>query len=134
MMLAQFGQFAAFFGMGAATMTRRQPHRVPAGDHRRSDCRDAGAVGDFSRPRIRSRRDGGAPDGFARRLNFGLAKLEAGAHAIPTHSMSPQTAHLCIVNPLSGQSLAGLFSTHPPMEQRIANLQRVGQTMGQFAF
>ena len=40
----------------------------------------------------------GSPDG----LINGLQKLERGAAQIPTHSMSPQTAHLCIVNPLRG--------------------------------
>ncbi|MEK7364031.1 MAG: protease HtpX, partial [candidate division NC10 bacterium] len=36
---------------------------------------------------------------------------------------SPSTAHLFIVNPLSGQSLLRLFSTHPPIEERIARLR-----------
>ena len=37
---------------------------------------------------------------------------------------SPATAHLFIVNPLSGRSLMTLFSTHPPLEDRIARDQR----------
>ena len=36
---------------------------------------------------------------------------------------NPATAHLFIVNPLSGRSLASLFSTHPPLEDRIARLR-----------
>ena len=36
---------------------------------------------------------------------------------------SPQTAHFFIVNPLSGRSMAGLFTTHPPLEERIARLR-----------
>jgi heat shock protein HtpX len=36
---------------------------------------------------------------------------------------NPATAHLFIVNPLSGRSLMALFSTHPPIEERIARLQ-----------
>jgi len=36
---------------------------------------------------------------------------------------NPATAHLFFVNPLSGQMLAKLFSTHPPMEERIARLR-----------
>ena len=35
----------------------------------------------------------------------------------------PATAHLFIVNPLSGRSLMNLFSTHPPLEERIARLR-----------
>jgi heat shock protein HtpX len=35
---------------------------------------------------------------------------------------SPETAHLFIVNPLSGRALMNLFSTHPPHEERIARL------------
>ncbi|MDP2912625.1 MAG: zinc metalloprotease HtpX [Candidatus Omnitrophota bacterium] len=37
---------------------------------------------------------------------------------------SPQTAHLFIVNPLSGSFIAGLFSTHPPVEERIKRLMK----------
>jgi heat shock protein HtpX len=36
---------------------------------------------------------------------------------------SPSTAHMFIVNPLSGRSLMSLFSTHPPLEERIARLR-----------
>jgi heat shock protein HtpX len=35
----------------------------------------------------------------------------------------PSTAHMFIVNPLSGRSLMSLFSTHPPLEERIARLR-----------
>jgi heat shock protein HtpX len=36
---------------------------------------------------------------------------------------NPTTAHMFIVNPLSGRSLMSLFSTHPPLEDRIARLR-----------
>lgn len=36
---------------------------------------------------------------------------------------SPQTAHMFIVNPLSGDAIASLFSTHPPIQERIKRLQ-----------
>ena len=62
----------------------------------------------------------GSPDG----LINALLKLERGAAQIPTHSMTPQTAHMCIVNPLRGLGgITSLFSTHPPMDKRIAALE-----------
>ena len=60
------------------------------------------------------------PDG----LIGALQQLEWAAQRIPSQSMTPQTAHLSIVNPLAGgQRFAKLFSTHPPMEDRIAALR-----------
>ncbi len=52
-----------------------------------------------------------------------LEKLEAANRALPMPGARPQTAHMFIVNPLSGGGLAGLFSTHPPIEERIARLR-----------
>ncbi|MBP1686560.1 MAG: endopeptidase htpX [Deltaproteobacteria bacterium] len=51
-----------------------------------------------------------------------LEKLESAAQRVPLDA-SPQTAHLFIVNPLSGRSFANLFSTHPPLEERIRRLR-----------
>jgi heat shock protein HtpX len=51
-----------------------------------------------------------------------LEKLERGASALPMDA-NPSTAHLFIVNPLRGSSLLNLFSTHPPVEQRVARLR-----------
>ena len=36
---------------------------------------------------------------------------------------NPATAHMFIVNPLTGSSLMNLFSTHPPLEERVARLR-----------
>jgi len=41
----------------------------------------------------------------------------------------PATAHMFIVNPLSGRKMANLFSTHPPLEDRIARLRGGRGTM-----
>jgi heat shock protein HtpX len=65
----------------------------------------------------------GYPDG----LIGALRKLEAAAPRIPMRAASPATAHLFIVNPLSGRSLAGLFSTHPPVQQRIERLMALNR-------
>jgi heat shock protein HtpX len=43
---------------------------------------------------------------------------------------SPATSPLWIVNPLSGQSIAGLFSTHPSLQKRIKAIQKVGMDLG----
>jgi len=51
-----------------------------------------------------------------------LEKLERAATALPMDA-NPSTAHLFIVNPLRGSSLLNLFSTHPPVEQRVARLR-----------
>jgi heat shock protein HtpX len=60
----------------------------------------------------------GHPEGLA----SALEKLGAYSKRLPMQA-SPQTAHMFIVNPLSGRSLMSLFSTHPPLEERIARLR-----------
>ena len=55
-------------------------------------------------------------------LASALAKLQMGAQRIPM-DVNQSTAHLYIVNPFSGRQVAGLFSTHPPTEERIARLR-----------
>jgi heat shock protein HtpX len=42
---------------------------------------------------------------------------------LPMQEARPASAHLFIVNPLTGGGLLTLFSTHPPMEERIARLE-----------
>jgi len=55
-----------------------------------------------------------------------LQKLGAYNKRIPTTTISPSTSALCIVKPLfGGGTLASLFSTHPPLEDRIATLQEI---------
>jgi heat shock protein HtpX len=51
-----------------------------------------------------------------------LKKLHMGAQRIPMNA-NPATAHMFIVNPLRGGGFASLFSTHPPMEERVARLE-----------
>lgn len=58
------------------------------------------------------------PEGLA----SALEKLGAYSKRLPMHT-SPNTAHMFIVNPLSAGNLANLFSTHPPLEERIARLR-----------
>ena len=51
-----------------------------------------------------------------------LKKLSYASQRIPMEA-NPSTAHLFIVNPLTGKGLASLFSTHPPLEERISRLE-----------
>ena len=67
-------------------------------------------------------------------LASALAKLHAGAQQIPNRAAeaNPATAHMYIANPLSAGGMASLFSTHPPMEERIARLEAMaGQVQDQ---
>jgi heat shock protein HtpX len=64
---------------------------------------------------------GAAFAGHPKGLASALAKLGAYTKRLPMNA-SPQTAHMFIVSPLSGRSLMSLFSTHPPLEDRIARL------------
>ncbi|MEN6400356.1 MAG: zinc metalloprotease HtpX, partial [Armatimonadia bacterium] len=52
-----------------------------------------------------------------------LAKLERGVEYRPMEQASPATAHMFIVSPLKGRSMASLFATHPPLEERLARRQ-----------
>jgi len=53
-----------------------------------------------------------------------LRKLQAGSQRVPLDA-NPATAHMFIVNPLRGGGMVNLFSTHPPMEERIARLEEM---------
>jgi heat shock protein HtpX len=70
--------------------------------------------------------------GRPRYLASALAKLGNAARQIPNEAAeaSPATAHLFIVNPLSGERMDNLFSTHPAMENRIAALEALEREMG----
>lgn len=65
-------------------------------------------------------------------LASALGKLEQGARAIdnPTADGHPASAHLFIVNPLHGGAMSWLFTTHPPIEERIRRLQAMAAETG----
>lgn len=58
-------------------------------------------------------------------LASALRKIEAASKRIPLQGAEPQTAHLFIMNPLSGGGFLKLFSTHPPVEERISRLMKL---------
>lgn len=61
-----------------------------------------------------------------------LAKISGGAAEIPNEAAeeNPAMAHMFIVNPLTGGGMDNLFSTHPNVENRIAELEQQAQEMG----
>jgi heat shock protein HtpX len=89
-------------------------------------------------------REYGADEGGAKitgdplALASALRKLHMGAQNLPLHvnqATANATAHMFIVNPLTGHSFATLFSTHPPMEERIARLEAMaGSRIGAPAY
>ena len=128
MMLANMAQWAAIFGMG-----------------RSDDDEDGGGMLGMlvmaflaplaamiiqmaiSRTReFAADRTGAAMSGDPLGLASALSKLGLAAERIPMNA-SPQTSHFFIVNPLRGQSVARFFSTHPPLEERIARLRAMAR-------
>jgi heat shock protein HtpX len=77
----------------------------------------------ISRSREYAADSGGAEiAGNPRYLSGALRKLHMASQKIPMHA-NPATSHMFIVNPLSGGGILKLFSTHPPIEERIARLE-----------
>jgi heat shock protein HtpX len=70
----------------------------------------------------------GQPMALASALN----KISGAAHAIPNDDAerNPATAHMFIINPLSGARMDNLFSTHPAVENRIAQLEQIAGEIG----
>ena len=61
------------------------------------------------------------PEGLASALE------KIGAHGSSLKRQNPSTAHLFFANPLKGKSIATLFSTHPPIEDRVNKLREMGK-------
>lgn len=122
MLLANFARFAAIFGgghrdddrgggLGLLLMSIIAPLAAVVIQMAISRSREyqADAVGS---------RFAGGSEGLA----SALEKLGAYSGRLPMQA-NPSTAHMFIVNPLSGRSFRSLFSTHPPLEDRIARLR-----------
>jgi heat shock protein HtpX len=71
--------------------------------------------------------EGGAHLSHPLSLARALGKLETAAQRTPMEA-NPSTAHMFIVNPLTGKGVHSLFSTHPPIEERIARLEEMART------
>lgn len=81
----------------------------------------------ISRSREYMADQGGAHLSHPLSLSKALGKLEMAARRIPMEA-NPSTAHMFIVNPLSGGGVLSLFSTHPPIQERIARLEEMART------
>ncbi len=80
-------------------------------------------------------RQGSLISGHPLWLASALGKLEEGARAIenPTADGHPASAQLFIVNPLHGGAMSGLFTTHPPIAERIRRLEAMAAEAGESA-
>jgi heat shock protein HtpX len=65
--------------------------------------------------------------GNPRGLANALLKLEQGSQIVPMTDAKPATAHMFIVNPLTGGGLMTLFSTHPPIAERVRRLNEMAR-------
>jgi heat shock protein HtpX len=74
--------------------------------------------------------------GNPRWLSSALVKIDRAARRIPNEEAEhmPAAAHMFIVNPLTGQGMDNLFSTHPNTENRIAALDALAQELGGAGF
>jgi len=65
-------------------------------------------------------------------LASALVKIEGAAHQVPNYEAerNPATAHMFIINPLSGHGVDNLFATHPSTQNRIAALQQLAAELG----
>ncbi len=129
-MVAQFGMF-----FGGNRDNNHGPGIIGsiADDDPGAARRHAGADGDQPHPRIRRRQSRRAHlpasrCGWPRRCR----SIENAAQQVPNMEAerNPATAHMFIVNPLSGQGMDNLFATHPSTENRIAALQQLAAEMG----
>lgn len=125
-MLAQMAQFAAFFGGFGRSNDEEGANPLVL----LASIIIAPIAATIIQLAISRAREYGADETGARvhgdplALASALEKLEAYSRGRPL-DVNPAAAHLFIVNPLSGQALAGLFSTHPPIPERVKRLRRM---------
>ena len=84
----------------------------------------------ISRSREYAADEGGAHlTGMPLALAGALKKLESGPKSARDGGVNPATAHLFIVSPFRGESLVALFSTHPPVPERVKRLEEMAAEM-----
>lgn len=123
MMIANLLQFAAFFGgMSRDDDERGNPLGMLAAAFLAPIAATLIQMGISRAREYEADRIGAEIAGSGRGLRDALVKLHRGVQAVPGHT-PPQAAHLNIVNPFTGlRGMAALFSTHPPVEERVRRL------------
>ena len=128
-MLARMAQFAAIFGGGS-----RDNRGRGGGIGLLATAIIAPIAALLIQLAISRSREYGADEGAAKltgmpmSLASALKKLEGYAEAKKsTVNVEPSTAHLFIVNPLRGAALFKLFSTHPPIQERVKRLEKMAE-------
>ncbi len=123
-MLANMAQWAMIFGGGRSSDDREGGHPI-AGIAMMIVAPIAALLIQMAISRSREfiADEGGAQiSGNPLSLANALRKLDAKSEQIPMEA-NPATAHMFIINPLNGGGLTKLFSTHPPMEERVKRLE-----------
>ncbi|MBF0549355.1 MAG: zinc metalloprotease HtpX [Deltaproteobacteria bacterium] len=126
MILADIGKFAVIFGAGrgddedsgggiVATLVMAIVAPIAAMLIQSAISRSREFLADSAGAQISN-----SPESLAN----ALLRLEQGRVAVPMDA-SPATAHMMIVNPLSGRNVLNLFSTHPPTEERVRRLREM---------
>ncbi|CAK7002064.1 MAG: Protease HtpX [Desulfovibrio sp.] len=131
MYLANFLQFAAIFG-GGRDSENKGPLGAVAGLLLAFLAPVAASLIQFALSRSREyladatgARISRSPESLA----SALAKLDAYSRQLPMHDATPATANMFIVNPFAGKGgVTQLFTTHPPIQERIARLQQMART------
>lgn len=130
MMLANFMQWSAIFGMGRSSEEDGGGGNALVGLLLALIAPIAASLIQFAISRSReylADATGARLCGQPLALAAALGKLTAYSQRRPMHAGNQATAHMFIVNPFSGARMASLFSTHPPVEERIARLQALAQ-------
>lgn len=130
MYLAQFMQFAAIFG--GRDSENRGPLGVVAGLLLAFLAPVAASLIQFAISRSReylADATGARLSRSPESLASALTKLDAYSRQLPMRDATPATSNMFIVNPFAGKGgMTQLFTTHPPVQERIARLQQMGRT------
>jgi len=126
-MLANWARFAAFFGGGRDSEEEGGGNIVSVIIFSMIAAFAAMLIQlAISRSREYYADEGGAElSGNPLYLANALRKLQTGVSRVPMQDANPSTAHMFILNPFSAKGVLALFSTHPPIEERIERLEEM---------